>query len=151
MKETSGFTPPVVASRVFGYMGVTLYETVRPGMTDYETLAGQLSVFRRATPAQSSGPTIICLRLPILALASITRHLFSMTPPERLGSPSMRLRNDSPASSLPSGHGDLWTFGGMEPDDGRRHLHLVDDRWGPEGYARNFPTDYTPPATRAVR
>src|SRR5690606_27948877 len=40
--ETPGFTPPV-ASRAFGYLGVTLYETVRPGMDGYRSLAGQLN------------------------------------------------------------------------------------------------------------
>lgn len=42
VKDTPGFSPPV-ASRVFGYMGVALYETVRPGMDGYTTLAGQLN------------------------------------------------------------------------------------------------------------
>lgn len=41
VKTTSGYTPPV-ASRVFGYIGVALYESVRPGTT-YRTTAGQLS------------------------------------------------------------------------------------------------------------
>lgn len=42
VKETAGFTPPV-ASRALGYMGVALYETVRPGMPGYQSLAGQLN------------------------------------------------------------------------------------------------------------
>ena len=42
VKETPGFSPPV-ASRAFAYMGVALYETVRPGMDGYATLAGQLN------------------------------------------------------------------------------------------------------------
>jgi hypothetical protein len=41
VKTTSGYSPPV-ASRAFGYIGVALYETVRPG-TNYKTTVGQLS------------------------------------------------------------------------------------------------------------
>ena len=40
-KNCAGFTPPV-ASRAFGYAGVTLYETVVPGMSQYQSLQGQL-------------------------------------------------------------------------------------------------------------
>ncbi len=44
--ETPGFSPPV-ASRAFGYLGVTLYETVQPGMEGYRSLAGQLNQLNR--------------------------------------------------------------------------------------------------------
>ena len=40
-KNGTGFTPPV-ASRAFGYAGVTLYEAVVPGMSQYQSLQGQL-------------------------------------------------------------------------------------------------------------
>ena len=40
-KSTPGFSPPV-AARAYGYMGVTLYEAVMPGMPGYQSLAGQL-------------------------------------------------------------------------------------------------------------
>jgi hypothetical protein len=42
VKETAGFTPPVVA-RAFGYTGVALYETVAQGTDDYKSLAGQIN------------------------------------------------------------------------------------------------------------
>jgi hypothetical protein len=42
VQDTQGFSPPV-ASRAFGYMGVTLYESVLPGMESYQSLAGQLN------------------------------------------------------------------------------------------------------------
>jgi hypothetical protein len=41
IQETPSFSPPL-ASRVFGYMGLTLYEAVVPGMAGYQSLAGQL-------------------------------------------------------------------------------------------------------------
>lgn len=34
---------PPVASRIFGYLGVALYEALVPGMPGYQTLAGQLN------------------------------------------------------------------------------------------------------------
>ncbi len=44
-KETPGFSPPV-AARSFGYIGLALYESVRPGMPGYQTMAGQVSDLR---------------------------------------------------------------------------------------------------------
>lgn len=41
VSSTSGYTPPV-AARNFGYIGLALYESTRPG-SDYKTLAGQLT------------------------------------------------------------------------------------------------------------
>jgi PAP2 superfamily len=42
LKNTSGFTPPV-ASRSLGYSGLAMYEAVVPGMSDHQSLAGQLT------------------------------------------------------------------------------------------------------------
>ena len=41
-KETPGFTPPV-AARAYGYTGVTLYESVVGGMSEYESLQGKIN------------------------------------------------------------------------------------------------------------
>jgi hypothetical protein len=49
VEETPGFSPPV-ASRAFGYMGVTLYEALVPGMPGYHSLAGQLNGLSRPSP-----------------------------------------------------------------------------------------------------
>ena len=49
-KVAPGFTPPV-ASRAFGYVGLTMYETVVPGMSQYQSLKNQLSQkFEVGTP-----------------------------------------------------------------------------------------------------
>ena len=42
IKETDGFFPPQ-AARAFGYTGITVYETVRGGITNAPSLAGQLT------------------------------------------------------------------------------------------------------------
>lgn len=41
-REAPGFTPPV-AARAFGYTGLALYESVRPGMSGYRSMAGQVN------------------------------------------------------------------------------------------------------------
>ena len=41
-QQTPGFSPPV-ASRALAYLGLTLYETVLPGMPQNISLAGQLN------------------------------------------------------------------------------------------------------------
>ena len=40
--STAGFTPPV-QSRAYAYMGIALFEAVRPGMPDYKSIAPQLN------------------------------------------------------------------------------------------------------------
>lgn len=42
IRHSFRFTPPL-ASRMLGYMGVTLYEALLPGMPEYKSLAGQLN------------------------------------------------------------------------------------------------------------
>jgi hypothetical protein len=51
-KATPGFSPPV-ASRAWGYLGIALYETVVPGMSDHRTLAGILNGFSNLPQPES--------------------------------------------------------------------------------------------------
>ncbi|MEZ4686011.1 MAG: vanadium-dependent haloperoxidase [Bacteroidia bacterium] len=41
-KDGKGFTPPV-AARAFGYIGLTLYQSVLPGMPEYKSMEGQVN------------------------------------------------------------------------------------------------------------
>ena len=41
IKSTTGYTPPI-AARALGYSGLALYESVVPGISGYQSLAGQL-------------------------------------------------------------------------------------------------------------
>lgn len=41
-KNGTGFSPPV-AARAFGYIGLTLYQSVLPGMPDYKSMEGQVN------------------------------------------------------------------------------------------------------------
>lgn len=75
VEETKGFSPPV-ASRAFGYMGVTLYEAVVPGMESYQSLVGQLNGLTEL-PQIDMDETYDWSVVANSALADITRKLFS--------------------------------------------------------------------------
>jgi len=75
IQQTPGFSPPV-ASRALGYMGLTLYEAVVPGMPGYQSLAGQLNELSSLPWAQPDEP----LHWPTVAnasLATMSRMMFS--------------------------------------------------------------------------
>ncbi len=82
IRTTPGYSPPV-ASRALGYMGVTLYETVRPGMPGYRSLAGQLNELDTLPTADPTAhyhwPTAANS-----ALATVIRALFPTAPAEQL-------------------------------------------------------------------
>jgi membrane-associated phospholipid phosphatase len=74
-QQTPGFSPPV-ASRALAYLGVTLYESVVPGMPGYQSLAGQLNELKSLPPVQPDEP----LHWPTVAnasMATMTRMMYS--------------------------------------------------------------------------
>lgn len=86
-KSAPGFTPPVT-SRLFGYMGVTLYEAVVPGMPDHRSMVGQLNSMPTMPPVEPG----MVYDWPIVAnsaLAEITRSLF----PKITADPVVKIRN----------------------------------------------------------
>ncbi len=75
IQQTPGFSPPV-ASRALAYLGLTLYESVVPGMPQYRSLAGQLNELQSLPAVQPDEP----LHWPTVAnaaLASMTRMMFT--------------------------------------------------------------------------
>lgn len=75
IQQTPGFSPPV-AARALGYLGLTLYEAVVPGMPGYQSLAGQLNELSSLPWAQPDEP----LHWPTVAnaaLATMTHMMFS--------------------------------------------------------------------------
>jgi hypothetical protein len=74
VRRTWGFSPPV-ASRAFGYLGVTLYESVVAGMPEYRSLAHQLNELGDL-PETTSGETYHWAAVANSALASMTRFMF---------------------------------------------------------------------------
>jgi hypothetical protein len=73
-QQTPGFSPPV-AARALAYMGLSLYESVVPGMPGYQSLAGQLNELQSLPWAQPDE----VLHWPTVAnaaLATMTRMMF---------------------------------------------------------------------------
>lgn len=74
-QQTPGFSPPIVA-RALGYLGLTLYESVVPGMAQNVSLSGQLNELESLPWAQPDEP----LHWPTVAnasLAAMSRMMFS--------------------------------------------------------------------------
>lgn len=69
-----GFNP----SRYMAYCGVALYESVLPGMPDYQTLHGQLTDMP-AMPAVEPGADYHWPAAANAALATLTQKFFSVT------------------------------------------------------------------------
>ena len=143
IQETPGFSPPV-ASRALGYAGVTLYESVVPGMPDYQTLVGQLNGLTQL-PQADRGQTYHWPTTANSALASITRNLFANATSANMGAIdaleemiAAPYRAEIPAAiynrSIARGQAVADAIYAWSKTDG-----------GHEGYARNFPADYIPP------
>jgi membrane-associated phospholipid phosphatase len=96
-QQTPGFSPPV-ASRALAYLGLTLYESVVPGMPGYISLAGQLNELSSLPTAQPDEP----LHWPTVAnasLATMTRMMYSNATAEN------KARIDQLERSLPLKYG----------------------------------------------
>jgi hypothetical protein len=142
-RQGPGFTPPV-ASRAFGYAGVTLYEALVPGMPGYRSLAGQLNDLPVLSPTADAN-----YHWPLVAnsaLASISRRLFAGAGgPARTAVDALELniynRYETAATpairrrSVERGRMVAATIFEWSKHDG-----------GHEGYMFNFPVRYQPPA-----
>jgi hypothetical protein len=96
-QQTPGFSPPV-ASRALVYLGLTLYESVLPGMPQNRSLAGQLNELSSLPWAQPDEP----LHWPTVAnasMATMTRMMFSSASAEN------KARIDLLERSLPLKYG----------------------------------------------
>lgn len=148
VQQTPGFSPPV-ASRAFGYSGVTLYESVVYGMPGYQSLAGQLNdltelvhpspvlEYHWATAANS-------------ALATMTRLLFPTASEEnqdRIDALYTQFANryrealDTDIFDRSEAHGKataIAIFKWSQTDGGH------------EGYMRSFPSDYVAPVAAGL-
>jgi len=143
VKETPGFSPPV-ASRAFGYTGVALYEAVVAGMSDYQSLVGQLNELAEMPQPE----TDLEYHLPTVAnsaLATITRQLF----------PTASDDNQAALNTLYDEFAQMYSPD-LDTDVFSRSVSYGQDvanavfAWsmadgGHEGYLTNFPADYLPP------
>jgi hypothetical protein len=140
IRNTPGHTPPV-ASRALGCLGVSLYESLVPGMPDHISLAVALHGLS-ALPGHGTNAAYHWPSVANATLASMTRSLFPTAP-------------DALRAEVEQLEAQLW---GDVPrgilrrsiDRGREVAAAVDawsrDDGGHEGYLRNFPSDYVPPA-----
>jgi hypothetical protein len=139
IRTTPGYTPPV-ASRAFGCLGVSLYESLVPGMPDHISLAGALNDLA-PLPRHDSAIAYHWPSVANAALAAMTRSLFPTAPD------TLRAEIDLLEEHLNGGvpRGIL-----RRSMDRGREIAASIDAWarvdgGHEGYRRNFPSDYIPP------
>lgn len=141
--ETPGFTPPV-ASRALGYLGVTLYETVRPGMDGYASLAGQLNQLYQL-PQTHGWAGYHWPSAANAALASMTRMLFPTASAENLAAldaleESLAGEYRESVDPMTYRRSVAW---GLTMADAIYAWSMTDG--GHEGNTRNFPKDYVSP------
>jgi hypothetical protein len=142
-QKTAGFTPPV-ASRAFAFMGVTLYETVVPGMPNHQTLAGQLTDM----PKMASPDLSLEYNWAIAvnsALAFCAKNYYATMPTEQALA-VLKLEDDM--------HEQLKSGVTLDVAERSREWGLTVAKkifeWskndgGHEGYSKNFPITYSPP------
>ena len=144
VKETPGFTPPV-ASRAFGYAGLTLYETAVPNMPNHNSLVGQLNGLD-TLPQPDPNQAIHWAAAANSALATIVRLLYPTATPENLA--AVNAHEQQYAEQYAAAAGQV-VFA-QSVAYGQAVAEAIFD-WsrsdgGHEGYASNFPDTYTPVA-----
>lgn len=144
VRQTPGFSPPV-ASRAFGYSGVTLYEALVGGMPDYQSLAGQLNALEglpETDPALAyHWPTVANS-----ALGGITDYLFFHASERNRTRIENLYRQFARQGEATVDHA---TFSrsvsyGQDIADAIYQWSLTDG--GHDGELRSFDAAYTPPA-----
>lgn len=142
-KKTPGFTPPV-AARAFGYAGVALYETVVPGMPQFQSLKTQLAQMPDVSKPHASLEYNWELAANA-AMAYTARSFYPNMPTEQL-SAVLKLE-DSLANKLRLGASqevfDRSKTWGVNVAKAIFEWSKTDG--GHEGYNKNFPTTYAPP------
>lgn len=144
VRSSPGFTPPV-AARAMGYLGVTLWEAVAPGIAGAQSLHGQLNDMPQM-PAAVAGAEYSWQLVTNSAAAGMLRRLFADAGPGPRAAidgleASMRTRLsaglpfDVVRRSTTYGRLVAATLFAWSRTDG-----------GHEGYMFNFPVQYEPPS-----
>lgn len=142
-QATPGFSPPV-ASRAFGYAGVALYESIVPGMPEYQSLAGQLNGLG-ALPRPDPDDSYHWPAVANSALAMITRRLFANATADWQASIDALEKQfgDELATTLDAAVVERSIAHGRAVADAIYAWSVTDG--GSDGYATNFPVGYVPP------
>jgi hypothetical protein len=140
IQQTPGYSPPV-ASRAIGCAGLGLYEAVLPGMPDHRSLAGVLTDLT-SVPADGHSTAYHWPSVASGALAAMMRSLFPTAPTallDEIDKLESALTADVPrgirSRSIDRGYTVASAIHDWSKGDG-----------GHEGYLRNFPSSYVPPA-----
>ncbi len=141
-KTTPGFTPPV-ASRAYGYAGLTMYESVVPGSNDGKSLISQLQGLT-TLPQPEPGKAYNWALSANAAQSTILRNLYVRT------SDANKVTIDSLEKALQAQFSDAdTTINRRSVTFGRQLAEAVFEYsksdGGHEGYARNFPASYVLP------
>lgn len=148
VRETPGFSPPV-ASRGFGYTGVTLYEAIVAGMPIYQSLTGQLNELTMLPQIEVDTEYHWGI-VANSALAEITRLLFLTASEEYQMSINM-LYEEWMALYQSEVNEEVIvrsTVYGQEMAYAIFKWSMTDG--GHEGYLRNFPSDFVPPKNEGL-
>lgn len=143
VKETAGFSPPV-AARAFGFMGLTLYEAVVPGMPGYQSTQGRMYELYAVTSPDPNAN----YHWPAVAnnaMATVIDTLFrTMTPANKAVLDSIRqVYNDVfQYILLPQDFLDSKAFGEAIAQD---IINYSRTDGGHNAFAENFPASYVPP------
>lgn len=142
VRTTAGFSPPV-ASRAFAYLGVTLYESLVPGIPGYRSLRSQFSGLNTPEILKKKSR----LHWPTTAnaaMAAAARGLFANT------SASNHVAINDLESSIRIGLNSVPTVTTADSILLGREVAAAVLNWaktdgGHEGEKRNFPADYISP------
>lgn len=142
VKQTPGFTPPV-ASRAFGYAGLTLYESVVHGISGYQSLSGQINGLT-SLPRPTSGDAYHWGQVANAAMGQVIARYFPSIPEglqPRLALIAATYKTEY-SKNISVAVSDRSTAFGIQLADSLYQYSQTDG--GHEGYKRNFPP-YTVP------
>ncbi len=147
-KSATGFTPPV-AARAFGYAGLTMYETVVPGMPQYQSLKGQLS--QKFDVGTIDAAQEYNWAIALNAAMSYTARSFYTTISSELAYDIINLENTN-LEKLKVGVNvsvvDRSKAWGQQVAKAIFEWSKTDG--GHAGYSNNFPSSYIPPVGRGL-
>lgn len=142
-KTSPGFSPPVVA-RAFGYTGITLYESVLPGMSNHVSLATKLN----GMPTMPTTDASLEYHWPSAAnaaIAEILRDLYAGTTQENKASIDS-LENVYIASySSAAGSDVVQRSREFGQSIAKAVFEYSKTDGGDECYNNNYPSDYVAP------
>lgn len=143
VRTTPGFAPPI-AARAFGYMGVALYETVRPAMPGAASLAGQLNELT-SLPVPPPRRQIYWPAAANGALSAAVRGLFPTVSADNLAAVDALERRYAAAFTAKLAPGVYERSAAYGRQVAAAVLAWAATDGGPEAAAELYPADYVPP------